>query len=698
MKKTLLMLLVLIASAVTKAQEVQTVYDITVTAQDDKSGIWLVIGEENLPNVEELKLTGTINGYDFMIMRNKMPNLQKLDMTNVRIVANNYQYYSGYHSVDDEITGYAFYEMSLNEVKLPEAITAIRIYAFKGNPLTEISIPSEVETIDEYAFSWCLIETLDLSICKKLKNIGTGAFGYNRFSEIRIPECIQTMGAYALNGHPTYSGSLTDVYVQSIIPRNVPSNIFSNFNLANITLHVPPMTRDDYYWATTWSGFSTIVEDVNPDYFYVDADLTIAEGKADEKTVDADVEANGGIINEDTDTQAFDELNVASNGSNSGSLIPDDNITANNLCFNITVTGNRWHFFSFPFRVQLSNVIAPGAYVFRRYNGSTRASGSSGWESLPAETEYLEPGVGYIFQCNNSGTLKISVASPNFNWASMTTTNTLTAHAAASDQDASWNFVGNPLTSYYDIDDLSYNAPLTIWNGSNYVAYRPGDDNYQLHPFEAFFVQKPDGNAAPTYGKAGRMTYTQATNHHNNKAAAARSMYPEKRDRHLLNLVLSNGEQKDQTRVVFNEKKTAGYERECDAAKFMSMEQVPQLYTLEQQTQYAINERQQGSVQVGFTAPKAGTYTLKAERMDMPMVLKDNMAGTTFDLKNGEYTFESEAGTFNNRFFLMPAGDPTGIKTATTTENEGSVYGLDGRRVDTNTKGVVIENGKKVVK
>ena len=43
MKKTLLMLLALIASVVAKAQGVQTVYDITVTAQDDKSGIWMVI-------------------------------------------------------------------------------------------------------------------------------------------------------------------------------------------------------------------------------------------------------------------------------------------------------------------------------------------------------------------------------------------------------------------------------------------------------------------------------------------------------------------------------------------------------------------------------------------------------------------------------------------------------------------------------
>ena len=699
MKKTLLMLLALVASAVAKAQEVQTVYDITVTAQDDKSGIWLVIGEDNLANVEELKLTGTINGYDFMVMHDKMPNLHKLDMTNVRIVANDYEYYSGYHSVDDEITGFAFKQVDLSEVKLPETIKAIGRDAFNGCSFSSIEIPSNVERIESWAFGVnTKLNTVDFSKCKKLWKIESGAFGGCRLTSIKIPETILTIEHDAFS----YNNTLQDVYVQPIIPRQIETSAFTNVNLNNVTLHVPPMTRDDYYWATTWSGFGTIVEDVNPDYFYVDADLTIAEGKADEKTVDADVEANGGIINEDTDTQAFDELNVANDGTNSGSLIPDDNITANNLYFNIKVTAKRWHFFSFPFRVQLSNVTAPGAYVFRRYNGSTRASGSSGWESLPGETEYLEPGVGYIFQCNKSGTLKIQVASPNFNWASMTTTNVLTAHTAANDQDASWNFVGNPLTSYYDIDDLSYEAPLTVWDGTKYVAYRPGDDNYQLHPFEAFFVQKPEGNTAPAYGKAGRMTYTQATNHHNNKAAAARSLNPEQRDRHLLNLVLSNGEQDDQTRVVFNEKKTVNYEKECDAAKFMSSEQVPMLYSTDHQTRYAINERPKGSVQLGFVAPKAGTYTLRAERMDMAVMLRDNVTGTSFDLKNGEYTFESEAGTFNARFMVMPAGStPTVVDPVeAAAKSESTIYTLDGKRLPEAgmVRGVVIEDGKKVVK
>lgn len=416
---------------------------------------------------------------------------------------------------------------------------------------------------------------------------------------------------------------------------------------------------------------------------------------------DLDINAHAGssiTIEGDTE-QEVGNIDIHDDGNSGASIIPDNNLTAKTVTFHIKVGGQKWRFLCFPFRVKLSNIQAPGnSWVIRRYNGLLRAAGGTGWENLPEGTEYLEPGVGYIYQSNNGGTLKITVEQPDFDWNPSMMVNSLDEYLAANDQNASWNFVGNPMTNYYDIDDMHYTAPLTVWDGTKYVAYRPGDDNYQLQPFEAFFVQKPEGDEQPTYDKDKRMGHNAAEKKHNDKAAAARLAAPGKRDRQLLNLVLSDGEQQDQTRVVFNDKKTAGYERECDAAKFMSMEQVPQLYTVEQQTQYAINERQKGSVQVGFTAPKAGSYTLKAERMDMPMVLKDAVTGTTHDLKNGEYTFESEAGTFNQRFMLMPAGNATAIETATAAEAESPAYMLDGRRAEKGAKGVVVEKGKKVVK
>jgi hypothetical protein len=246
---------------------------------------------------------------------------------------------------------------------------------------------------------------------------------------------------------------------------------------------------------------------------------------------------------------------------------------------------------------------------------------------------------------------------------------------------------------------MNYTSPLTIWNGSSYVAYRPGDDNYQLSPFEAFFVQKPASGSNPTYSKSHRMGYNAAMATHSNKAAA-RHRAPANSNRHLLNLVLTNGTDEDQTRVVFNEETKKDYEMECDADKFMSTEQVPQLFSVYANTRYAINERPQGEVMLGFTVPKAGSYTLRAERIDMPVVVKDLMTGITHELKNGEYTFETEAGTFENRFVLMPAGGVTAISN---TKAEGaeveSVYTLDGKQLPTTAKGInIVRKGNEVQK
>ena len=68
-------------------------YDVTVTAQEKESGLLNMITQDNLGKVVSLKVTGTINGYDIMVIRNKMPNLHYLDLTDATIVANNYYYY-----------------------------------------------------------------------------------------------------------------------------------------------------------------------------------------------------------------------------------------------------------------------------------------------------------------------------------------------------------------------------------------------------------------------------------------------------------------------------------------------------------------------------------------------------------------------------------------------------------------------------
>ena len=162
--------------------------------------------------------------------------------------------------------------------------------------------------------------------------------------------------------------------------------------------------------------------------------------------------------------------------------------------------------------------------------------------------------------------------------------------------------------------------------------------------------------------------------------------------------------------MVLNEKAVLGYETNRDACKFASMDtQTPQLYTLDTNgTRYAINERPtaDGTVQIGFSTPTAGTYTLsvKRNRNFGQVMLLDRETGLNYDITDDGYTFYAEAGTNNSRLVLM-ATEATGIsETADTTDGNNttvSVYDLSGRKTSAAMhSGIYIEHqtGGKVRK
>jgi hypothetical protein len=252
----------------------------------------------------------------------------------------------------------------------------------------------------------------------------------------------------------------------------------------------------------------------------------------------------------------------------------------------------------------------------------------------------------------------------------------LEAHHSDNAANASWNFVGNPYTCYYNITDEDFSSPITIWNGTSYVAYRPGDDDYHLQPFEAFFVQKPEGAEAIAFNAEGRETYRQSV------AVAASNARVRKEmgisaERRIVNLGISNNDTAltDRTRLVFNQKAQRAYEMECDAAKFLSDETPIQIYSIENGTQMAINERPvEGDIRLGYVAARKGSYTITAPRMDVPVTLVDNELGVSFDLSQGGYTFETRKGANDKRFTLRFTDDATSILDIT--EETGVAIGL----------------------
>lgn len=695
-------------------------YDVTTTAMDSQSGLEQVIGATNMKKVVSLKATGTINGYDIFMIRTKMTNLQNLDLTDADIVANGFAYYDGYSTSDNVVGSYFFYKLdNLVTLKLPKNAYSIGSYAMAScSSLESVDFPKKLKYINDQSFGWCgkldnviLPDGLEsigngdysysFTSCKNLKAIqfppslkyiGGYAFcdcsslekislpgldridqdafyGCSSLKEVRIPSTLQNVGNGAFGG----CSNLADIYTYTVEPISIGQNTFGESTYKNARLWMPTQSYANYYYQTQWGQFDNDNYrwfDEPYKYMYINKDYTLSDANSAsgdkgrfDGNPDIDVNPGGGLIVDGDKDQTADDIHLKADASNWATIIAKANVDAKRIFIDITIAANRWHFFCFPFDIKRSNIKCDGNFVFRYYDGKVRAEkGKGGWTDLPATEEYLKAGKGYIFQASTSCTLSIMIEKEKFGkLPNVRFDCNLEANASTNEQDASWNFVGNPFTSFFDLNDMGYNAPVTRWNGSGYEAVRPGDDDYIFHPYEAFFVQRPTGSSSIEFDPEHRMTQIGSNNRktENAKKAMKRQLNPE---RLLVNLAVTDGKNTDKTRVVFNQTKSSKYEMDCDAAKFESSASAVQLYSIEAQGgKMAINERPQGSVQLGFTAKAAGDYTISAERMDQPVLLKDNLMNITYDLSNGDYSFSSEAGTFDNRFMLLIDGGATGI-------------------------------------
>lgn len=700
----------------------QLYYDVTTTAMDSQSGLEQAIGATNMKKVVSLKATGTINGYDIFMIRTKMTNLHYLDLTDADIVANGFAYYEGCSTEDNVVGGYSFYKLdNLVTLKLPKNAVSIGYNAVaRCSSLESVDFPKNLKYIGGGSFEYCskldnvilpdglesIGESIYFDACSfancyylktiqfppSLKNIGGHAFEYcyslekislpgldrignsafykcTSLKEVRIPSTLQNVGDGAFSG----CSNLADIYTYTVEPISIGQNTFGETTYKNARLWMPTQSYANYYYQTQWGQFDNDNYrwfDEPYKYMYINKDYTLSDANSAsgdkgrfDGNPDIDVNPGGGLIVDGDKDQTADDIHLKADASNWATIIAKANVDAKRIFIDITIEANRWHFFCFPFDIKRSNIKCDGNFVFRYYDGKVRAEkGKGGWTDLPATEEYLKAGRGYIFQASASCTLSIMIEKEKFGkLPNVKFDCNLEANASTNEQDASWNFVGNPFTSFFDLNDMGYNAPVTRWNGSGYEAVRPGDDDYIFHPYEAFFVQRPTGSSSVEFDPEHRMTQIGSNNRktENAKKAMKRQLNPE---RLLVNLAISDGKNTDKTRVVFNQTKSNKYEMDCDAAKFESSTSAVQLYSIEAQGgKMAINERPQGSVQLGFIAKADGDYTISAERMDQPVLLKDNLMNITYDLSNGDYSFSSEAGTFDNRFMLLIDGGATGI-------------------------------------
>lgn len=689
----------------------------------------------NSEEVEGITLRGSVNSNDIYFIKEVLTgvtsvNLKETDMT--------------------ELPSETFYYNSnLQTIVLPQNLQTIGTSAFYScYNLTSVTFPSTLRTIENYAFAYCNALT-NIELPEGVTTLNYRCF-YNcqQLASAVLPSTVNFIDRAFYNCY-----NLRQLTCKAIVPPTADNGQIIGGYEGYCTLTVPALVVDAYINPYPWNYFTNIVAgDFPVDNLTVTNDLflNLNENMATQlKNLNvgiADKGSNwwlwnpnryniGALSVEGTDTislqnfeMALDPLlqyNFKYNGyqSNRASAVLINNATmrAETVKLNMRLEANHWHFICLPFDVKVSSIEWANAeqpYAIYKYDGKLRAKQqfNDTWVRQTADST-LRAGEGYIWQVaydyNNNISSDIVAcvltAQANGNQGNIFINDNyvmkLNEFIGEFDQDRSWNLVGNPYPAYFSSRAMDTTTPFTVWDVVNqtYDAWSPVDDDYVFAPGEAFFIQRPLDQPSIGFVKEGR----QATNEANYQMFFNNARQSDmSAKRYVFNLTIEGNEQADRTRFVMNENAQLAYEMERDASKFAALTaNALQLFTLEQGVRMAINERPlgNGEVKVGVIVGKKGTYTLNIDtQSDNAVYLIDKLTGAETLMDEEGYTFESEAGTYTDRFVVrLGAGETTGIITMTRdgvqSAGDKAVFNLGGQRVMNPVKGLYIKNGKKIV-
>lgn len=575
----------------------------------------------------------------------------------------------------ETIADSAFYACKLSEINLPN-VTSLGSRAFYNNAAaTSIELSDKLTAIGDESFYGC-----------------TGV------EHLTLPASLTELPSKCFSG----SNNIKTISVNAPAPPAVGETPFTMQTLYTATLRVPSASmglyqahdywKHFYYWEENPSQLTDLVLATN---------LNLGTVRMDK----ASVTINPGVslTMGGNDAQPFRNILLKSTGSQTGMLLSDcERITSDQTSVELSMTGLKWYFVCLPFDITIADIQnSEGAQLaIYTYDGARRAANGTGSSWTRQRSGQLSRGQGFIVQASKATTLTLSATyeTKDTPFLPYDVTLALEENASSTAANQGWNFLGNPYPTYFDIAKLGFTAPITVWTGSTYTAYSPEDDDFALAPMQPFFVQCPNGVESLTLNADGRQT-TSVISH----PSEVKAQQPKANGRKVVDIVLTDGQQTDRTRIVVNPLATDGYDLTCDAAKMMSMDEtVPQLYSQNGGVQYAINEGPQetGAVELGLLLPKTGTYTLRLQRADMRAMLTDLLTGETFELTADGYTFEAEAGTCDDRFVLtLLTDEETAVEDIEGEMVNGEWYDLSGRRLNKASRGVnIVRQGTNVTK
>jgi hypothetical protein len=211
------------------------------------------------------------------------------------------------------------------------------------------------------------------------------------------------------------------------------------------------------------------------------------------------------------------------------------------------------------------------------------------------------------------------------------------------DNDRGWNFLGNPYLGEYTgtIGDIRY---ITQTNdGKKYFSNEVAD--VTLDPFNTYFVQVDKNQNIPF--NILNSPYMQ-------------SPRKDKYDEISTGILLSCGEMVDRVGVLIADRYTENYDFNADLAKFDNHDLTAYAISKSGNLSYMAISPQTAnqSIEIGYKVLEGNQFTFqfddsryKAKSIDK-LYLIDKELNVTTDLLQTDYSFYSNAGTYDQRFAL----------------------------------------------
>lgn len=206
-----------------------------IVTVNESGTLALSLTKDQIKEITKLKVSGYLNGYDFMFMRDSINNLSFIDLTDVNIteVAQSADW------VKDYLPSGAFSSYS---------------------SLTQVLLPRGVKSINFSAFNSCSkLTTINLQDCISLTQILNNAFSNcTALTTVHLPSSLTSINADAFSNCP----GLATITMDAVTPPTLDPGAFNGTPMTLI--HVPDQSLAAYKAANIWKNYIVVSKNASP--------------------------------------------------------------------------------------------------------------------------------------------------------------------------------------------------------------------------------------------------------------------------------------------------------------------------------------------------------------------------------------------------------------------------------------------------